>query len=63
MGHILAVHRDVAARVEQRLVDAQAGATTLLVAHLPGLHALADALMERETLIGEAAERIVWEAK
>lgn len=62
LGHILAVHRDVASRVEQRLVDAQAGATTLLVAHLPGLHALAAALMERETLTGEAAEQIVREA-
>ncbi len=62
LGHILAVHRDIASRVEQRLVDAQAQATTLLSAHLPGLHALAAALLETETLTGEVAERIVREA-
>lgn len=62
LGHVLAVHRDVAVRVEQRLVDAQARATTILAAHLPGLHALADALMGRETLTGEAAEAILREA-
>ena len=62
LGSVLAVHRDIAARVEQRLADALASAIELLTAHRAALDALAAALLERGTLTGDVAERIVQEA-
>ena len=59
LPHMLALHRDVAARVEGRLTDALASATDLLTAHRAGLNALAVALLDRETLTGQDAEKIV----
>ena len=59
LGHILAVQRDAAVRVEQRLTDALVSATDLLTAHRAGLDALAAALLDRETLTGEDAEKVV----
>lgn len=59
LPHMLALHRDVASRVEKRLADALAAATDLLTAHRSGLDALAAALLSKETLTGEAAEKIV----
>jgi len=59
LGHILAVHRDVAIRVEARLTDALAAATSLLVSNRGALDAMAEALMQRGTLTGEDARKIV----
>lgn len=59
LPQLLAINRDVAARVEQRMADALASATALLTANRGALDALAEAPLERETLSGEAAEAIV----
>ncbi len=56
---LLAAHRDVAARVEQRLREALQAAKDMLAAHRHQLDALAAALMKRQALSGAEAEEVI----
>ena len=60
---MLALHRDVAVRVEARLRTGLAEARDLLNRHRRELDALAAALLEQETLTGEEAALVIAEAR
>ena len=62
LPHMLALHRDVAVRVEARLRAGLAEARELLSLHRRELDALAAAVAERETLTGEEAGQVIVEA-
>jgi len=59
LPHMLAMHRDVAERVELRLRTTLAEARDLLILHRRGLDALAAAVAEQETLSGEEAALVI----
>ena len=63
LPQMLAMHRDVAVRVESRLRTGLAEARDLLNRHRRELDALAAALLERETLTGDEAALVIAEAR